>query len=121
MRGFHARFSRTRLAKTSCACDCGREMKKEKNMEKWKNKNEKMHSERRHFVLLCGGAARRGGTPHSYPQSRGFRNQVLHEAIEFMNDRQGKLWGRSGTKAKADERSSGGSSGKDASGDQGLG
>ena len=46
-------------------------MKKTKKMEKnlhnnWKSRW-KMHSERRHFVLLCGGAAR-WGTPQSYPQ-----------------------------------------------------
>ena len=36
-----------------------------------------MHSERRHFVLLCGGAAR-WGTPHSYPQVRGLRLRKIN-------------------------------------------
>ena len=40
---------------------------------------------------------------------------------KYMNERQWNACGRDGTKAKVDERSSGGSSVKDTAGDQGLG
>ena len=45
--------------------------------------------------------------------------QELHKTIEYMNAKQGAL-GHDGAKAKADDRSSGGSSGKEFSGCRGL-